>query len=112
MPDLNNIPVAPVIQFLIRTGGKTLFKWGKVSRNVSHSAITPAGYYIYRSRIGRNDGFSRIYGITTKDLSGDPDTLFTEDINGFYAYGVTAYNSDGESSMATMTVVDTNITSA
>lgn len=96
------IPMPPVINFLNRQNlpdgqVRTLFKWFKVFKDESNNDITVSGYRIYRtSKLNLEDPML-IAEITTLDIGGFTDTIFTEVVSGFYKYCVSAFNDSGES---------------
>lgn len=99
------IPRKPVVDYLLRKFDTTVFRWNPVTEDVNGRFIEPTAYNVYRSNNENLETFDLIYTVSTYDIRGVLDTLFSEDIEGFYAYGVTALNGQGESDMATAEAV-------
>jgi hypothetical protein len=93
-------PRTPIISWLLRKDGQTLLKWQPVVFDVYHNRIEVSGYRIYRSNNENLETFEPIAEVTTLDVVNNVDTMFSEYIQGFYAYGVTAFTETGESEMA------------
>jgi hypothetical protein len=96
------IPRAPVIEFLNRKTSPdqgpqlTLFKWKPVSMDVDNNYTTVQGYRIYRTSSLNLEDPTLIAEVTSLDIRGLVDTMFTEQIDGFFKYCVSAFNSAGE----------------
>lgn len=95
------LPQAPVIEFLNRksVAGEptlTLFKWKPVFKDEQNNYITVDGYRIYRTQSLNLEDPVLIAEITSLDIRGFVDTMFTEEIDGFYKYCVSAFNGTGE----------------
>lgn len=102
------LPRQPQDPWLLRKNSRTLFRWTSVAYDVQGNARVPDGYRVYRSDNTNLETFTLVVQITTLDIRGLLDTMFSEDLEGFYAYGVTAYNAQGESSMAVVEAVNSN----
>jgi hypothetical protein len=101
LPPLPGLPQAPKIRFLNRrpqTGGPalTMLRWDEVVRDEQNNQTIATMYRIYRSISKNLEDPTLIAEITTLDLKGAVDTLFTEEIDGYYKYCVSAVNSVGE----------------
>ncbi len=95
------VPQAPVIRFLNRRPQQgrpalTMLRWDQVTRSTDNSQVPVTMYRVYRSSSKNLEDVALIAEIATKDLKGDVDTLFTEEIDGFYKYCVSAVNDAGE----------------
>jgi len=101
-PPPTGIPLAPSIEFLNRKtmtdGGPdlTLLKWKPVVKDTENNYVDVTGYRVYRTSSLNLEDPTLIAEITTLDIRGFIDTMFTERINGFYKYCVSAFNSVGE----------------
>lgn len=109
-PATFGLPAAPTIQFLNRNllpDGRTLtvFKWNPVFRDVNNIEMMPDFYRIYRtSKLNLEDPVL-IAEISTLDIRGFVDTVFTEEIDGFFKYCVSAVNIIGEGGKSCATSV-------
>jgi len=96
-PNPAKIPLVPRINFYLRKNGQTLLRWDKVLRNVDLSWATVTSYRVYRSSNTNLETYELVREISTIDVRGSVDTMFTELIEGFYGYAVTALTVAGES---------------
>lgn len=100
-PPPTGIPQAPNIRFLNRRPQRgrpalTMLRWDQVTRGLDNSQVPVTMYRVYRSSSKNLEDTALIAEISTKDLKGDVDTLFTEEIDGYYKYCVSAVNDAGE----------------
>jgi len=100
------IPQTPSIGYFLRQDSRTLLRWNAVTRDNLGSPGGVEGYRIYRSTDKNLETFALVATVTDLDTTGLINTFFTEEIVGFYAYGVTAFNETGESIMATAEAVN------
>lgn len=91
------IPLKPKPDFYLRKDNQTVLKWKQVFMAEDLSRITISGYRIYRSSNENLETYELVKELTTRDIQGVIDTMFTEFIQGFYAYRVTAFLDDAES---------------
>jgi hypothetical protein len=101
-------PRVPVISFYLRKDNQTVLKWGQVVFDVNNYRFPIDGYYIYRSTNENLETYELVQTITTRDITGAVDTMFTENIVGFYAYRVTAFSGGGESEPAEAKAVNSS----
>ena len=110
-----NVPQAPKIRFLNRRtlqGGAdtrpiTVLRWNPVVRDTLNNPVSVSSYKIYRTASKNQEDPTLIATITTRDRSGQVDTIFTEQIEGFYKYCVSAVNAAGESGKSCIAFVET-----
>jgi hypothetical protein len=100
-PPVTGLPATPVIEFLNRKSvvGEptlTLFKWKPVVKDEQGNYITIQGYRIYRTQSLNLEDPVLIAEVSSLDIRGFVDTMFTEEIDGFYKYCVSAFNDVGE----------------
>ncbi len=95
------IPRSPVIDFLERIstdqGELTLLKWEPVTRDVANNDANIIGYRVYRTSSPNLEDPELVTEVTTVDSKSFVDTMFTETLDGFFQYCVSAFNSAGES---------------
>jgi hypothetical protein len=94
-------PQAPEIRFLNRSlqNGRpalTMLRWNRVVRDQQANNTDVTSYRIYRSNSKNLEDSILIAEITTLDLAEFIDTLFVEEIDGYYKYCVSAVNNAGE----------------
>ena len=98
------LPIAPKITFLNRdrqsSPARTTLRWEQVSQDVLQGWTGVIAYNIYRSASKNLEDPTLIFSVTTKDIAGQIDTLFVEQIDGFYKYCVAAVNATGEGEKA------------
>lgn len=95
------LPRPPKIRFLNRRpqDGRpalTMLRWDPVVRDVSNNPTVSLAYRVYRTASKNLEDPVLIAEISTRDLKDDIDTLFVEEIDGYYRYCVSAVNSAGE----------------
>ena len=110
-PTLLGIPATPVVEFLNRRRQdgrppRTLFKWKAVTKDVYGQIVEVLGYRVYRTESLNTEDPALIAEITSVDFKGFIDTMFTEEVDGFHKYCVTAFNRVGESEKACAVFVD------
>jgi hypothetical protein len=102
-------PRKPTIDYLLRKVNTTLFRWDRVFFDSTNHRTTVDGYKVYRSTNENLESYELIMTITSKDIKGFVDSFFSEDIVGYYGYGVSAFNVAGESEMATTSAVSSSV---
>ncbi len=105
---VTGIPELPKIQLLHRKKNTTLFKWQRVHRDQEQKSIEVTSYNIFRSTNRNLETFQLIKTIFLKDTKGFVDSFFTEEIDGYFGYGVTAVSAVGEGPMATASAVQSS----
>lgn len=90
------VPALPENIMLIRESGHTILRWADVVRDISQAPANIQGYRIYRSNSANLETFDLISTITDLDSRGMIRNVFTENIPGFFSYGISAFNADGE----------------
>ena len=102
-------PMPPALSFYLSKNGIRLLKWETpvVDQNLNVTTVT--SYKIYRSTNANMETFACIATITTKDMKGNVDTMFSETIQGFTGYQITALNSYGESAPTLALAVDSTV---
>jgi hypothetical protein len=98
------LPQAPTITFLNRsTQGSgpslTMLRWAPVVLDANSNPTTVSSYNVYRTSSANLEDPEVVFSVTTLDVAGAVDTFFTEQIDGFYKYCVSAVNSAGEGPM-------------
>jgi hypothetical protein len=111
-PEPLGLPQAPKIRFLNRRPQQgapalTMFRWDVVVRDEQNNQTTSTMYRVYRSISKNLEDPTLISEITTTDLKGDVDTLFVEEIDGYYKYCVSAVNSVGEGGKSCVNFAET-----
>jgi hypothetical protein len=99
-PPAGAAPRKPNINFYLRKDRQTVLKWDQVFMDVAFNRIQVDAYNIYRSTNTNLETFELVKTITSLDVLGNVDTMFTEYIEGFFAYRVTAVYSGKESEPA------------
>ncbi len=103
------VPLAPKIDFLNRMvtplGNLTVFKWEPVTRDVNGNFSDVTAYKIYRTSSPNLEDPQLIDTITALDSRGFIDSIFSEIIDGFRKYCVTAVSAGGESQKSCATTV-------
>lgn len=84
-------PEKPVISFLLRKDGQTLLKWQTVFMDVYQNRINVSGYRVYRSTNKNLESYELVKEIVSVDVRGEIDTMFSEPIDDFYGYAVSAF---------------------
>jgi hypothetical protein len=84
-----------------------MFRWDVVVRDEQNNQTTSTMYRVYRSISKNLEDPTLIAEITTTDLKGDVDTLFVEEIDGYYKYCVSAVNSVGEGGKSCVNFAET-----
>lgn len=105
----SGIPAAPKLDYLLRKDNNTFLRWQAVFRDQEHERIDVEGYKIYRSTNTNLEEFQLIATITTPDVKGVVDTFFSENIEGFFAYAVSAFNPAGESPLTVGEAVNSTV---
>jgi hypothetical protein len=104
-PAATGVPRQPSIAYLLRKNDITLLRWAAINSDVNGNPVPPTAYRIYRSNNANLETFDLIATIASIDVNGLVDTMFSEQLVGFFAYGVTAVNTFGESTMDTAEAV-------
>lgn len=100
-------PVPPVPPTPVPGNTLTVLKWFPVTRDENNNPISVDGYNVYRSVDPNTEELVLVATITTRDINGQVDTMFSERIDGFYRYAVAAFNSFGEGPRTSISVVPT-----
>ncbi len=91
-PIREGTPEKPVISFLLRKDGQSLLKWESVTHDYYHNRIPRVdGYRVYRSTNKNLETYEFVKEIVSVDVRGDVDTMFSENIQTFYGYAVSAF---------------------
>jgi maleate cis-trans isomerase len=64
--------------------------------DVNNNYTVVTGYRIYRTASLNLEDSILVAEITSLDIRGFVDTMFTEEIDGFFKYCVSAFNGSGE----------------
>jgi hypothetical protein len=106
------VPQAPKIRFLNRRPQQgapalTMLRWDPVVRDFENNQTVVTSYRIYRSISKNLEDPTFIAEITSRDLRDVVDTLFVEEINGYYRYCVSAVNAAGEGGKSCINFAET-----
>ena len=94
-------PQRPNVKFYLRKDNQTVLKWDQVFMDVNFNRVQVDGYRVYRSTNTNLETYALVKTITSLDVLGNVDTMFTENLPGFYAYQVTAFIGGLESEPVT-----------
>ncbi len=100
------IPRQPVVSFFLRNNFLTILNWKTVANGENGYPTSLSGYNIYRSTNKNLEEFELVATITDTDLAGGIETFFSEKIEGYYGYGISAFNVTGEGRMAIVSTVN------
>lgn len=100
-PPTPGLPQSPRIKFLNRrpqsgAPALTMLRWDPVVRADDNSPVTVDMYRVYRTASKNLEDPVLVAEISTRDIKGDVDTLFVEEIDGYFRYCVSAVNETGE----------------
>lgn len=106
------VPQAPKIRFLNRRPQRgapalTMLRWDPVVRDFENNQTVVTSYKIYRSISKNLEDPTFIAEITSRDLRDVVDTLFVEEIDGYYRYCVSAVNAAGEGGKSCVNFAET-----
>ena len=103
-------PQPPRIRFLNRRlqNGRpelTMLRWDPVTRDMYNNPITVDKYLVFRTASKNLEDPTLIAEITSLDLRGFVDTLFVEEIDGYYRYCVAAVAGSHEGGKSCINIV-------